>query len=109
MPDVCPLEPHSVHVYLRHFSNLLQAEFLGIVLIGEFFARDFAQVFDEVNNGVCVELLTRLEDVVDLGGADLLSDDLRISHQNLSVSVQGLVSSHWINSALEQLGVCHFS
>lgn len=57
LPDGLPLEAHAIHVQRGDLDELLQAELLGVILTLQLLARHLAQVVDEVNDRVRVQLL----------------------------------------------------
>lgn len=106
-PNTLPLETNTVHVQRGYLDQLLKAELLWAVFIGKLLFRDPAKIFDEVDNCISVKSLTLEEDSFDLICVNLLSDDGRVTQEELLV--QGLTLAGCAGLAFEVLRVCEIT
>jgi hypothetical protein len=79
------LETNTVHVQRGHFHQFLKTKLLGAVFVGKLLLGNSAKIFNKVNNCIRVQSFALKEDGLDLICVDLLSDDGRVSHQQLLV------------------------
>jgi len=66
VPELAPNEANPVHIHISDFDESLQGELPQLGIISQLHFGAFAQCFNEVDNGVLVQILTVLHDLVDL-------------------------------------------
>lgn len=74
MPDFAPDETYAGHVEVSNFNQALQTELAWVVAVQKLSFANLAEIFNEENDGVLIQVDTALEDAVDLGHRDVLDD-----------------------------------
>ena len=78
LPDPGPHEPDSGHVEVGDLDKCLQAELSRVDRVIELFSRDLAEILNEHNDGILVEIQTALENLIDLCHLNVLYNKFTI-------------------------------
>ena len=79
LPDPGPHEPDSGHVEVSYLNQCLQTELSRVYRVIELFSGDLAEVLDEHNDGILVQVQAALENLVDLRHLNVLDDQFTVS------------------------------
>jgi hypothetical protein len=74
LPDFAPDETYAGHVEVSNFNQALQTELAWVVAVQKLSFANLAEIFNEENDSVLIQVDTALEDAVDLGHRDVLDD-----------------------------------
>lgn len=76
LPYFGPDKADSCHVEVSHFNDALEAEFPGILGVRQFVLGNFAEILDEENDCILVQVYASLKDAIDLCTSNVLNHEL---------------------------------